>query len=183
MFMLDLCSGLGGASSAFRDMGWRVLTLDNNPVFKCDITVDINQWNYPSDLPVPDLVWASPPCTEFARESMPWSKTGIDPDLSILKSCVRIIKQSKAKYYIIENVRGAIKYFVPLIGNYRYHVGAFYFWGCFPLPPVIKKTWQNKQNYSSKDEFKRSLVPYSLSSALAYQIQNQKNFFFLIDKK
>lgn len=55
LLMLDLCCGLKGASAAMRDRGWEVVRGRR-----------------------PDLVWASPPCTEFSRESMPWTKTGND---------------------------------------------------------------------------------------------------------
>jgi site-specific DNA-cytosine methylase len=32
MRMLDICSGLGGASEAFIDAGWEVTRLENNPL-------------------------------------------------------------------------------------------------------------------------------------------------------
>lgn len=31
--MLDLCAGLGGASAAMRERGWRVITLDADPAY------------------------------------------------------------------------------------------------------------------------------------------------------
>lgn len=133
MLILDLCAGLKGASQAMKERGWQVITLDIDPRFKCDITADVREWHYPAEFPRPDLIWASPPCDEFARESMPWSKTGKTPDMSIVLACKRIIEEAQPKYYVVENVRGAINYFRPHFGNYRYHVGAFYLWGFFPV--------------------------------------------------
>ena len=41
MKVLDLFSGLGGFSQAFKDRGHKVTTLDNNPEFNPDICIDI----------------------------------------------------------------------------------------------------------------------------------------------
>lgn len=73
MLMLDLFAGLGGASQAMRERGWEVVTVDNDPAFGCTVTADLASWSW--DGPTPDLVWASPPCTEFSRESMPWCRS------------------------------------------------------------------------------------------------------------
>lgn len=73
MLMLDLFAGLGGASQAMRERGWDVVTVDNDPRFGCTHTADLLTWSYTG--PRPDLVWCSPPCTEFSRESMPWCRS------------------------------------------------------------------------------------------------------------
>ncbi len=70
--MLDLFAGLGGASQAMRARGWDVVTVDNDPRFGCTHTADLSTWGYEG--PPVDLVWASPPCTEFSRVSMPWCR-------------------------------------------------------------------------------------------------------------
>lgn len=69
---LDLCSGLGGASQPALDRGWRVIRVDIDPRFKPDIVADVRA------LPLRpfhvDVLWASPPCQEFARATLPWLK-------------------------------------------------------------------------------------------------------------
>ena len=60
MRMLDLFSGLGGASRAMRERGWDVITVDIEPEFNPSIIADISTYHYEGKLPV-DLVWASPP--------------------------------------------------------------------------------------------------------------------------
>ena len=159
-----------------KERGWKVITLDFDPRFECDITADVREWHYPAELPRPDFVWASPPCDEFARESMPWSKTGKIPDMSIVLACKRIIEEAQPRYYVIENVRGAINYFRPHFGNYRYHVGAFYLWGFFPVPGQIKNNWKKKESYGSKQRAERAVIPAPLSRAIAIQAEGQASF-------
>lgn len=176
MLILDLCAGLKGASQAMKERGWQVVTLDFDPRFECDITADVREWHYPAELPRPDFVWASPPCDEFARESMPWSKTGKIPDMSIVLACKRIIEETQPKYYVIENVRGAINYFRPHFGNYRLHVGAFFLWGFFPVPGEIKNNWKKKESYGSKQRAERAVIPAPLSRAIAIQAESQATY-------
>lgn len=71
MLMLDLCCGLGGASKAMKERGWDVITVDIDPEFNPTIVADLRTFHYSG--PRPDLVWASPPCTEFSKYSMPES--------------------------------------------------------------------------------------------------------------
>jgi len=172
--ILDLCSGLGGGSSAFRENGWTVITLDYDPVFRTDIVCDLRSWS-PASLGVrPDVIWFSPPCTEFAREFMPWSKTGVDPDLSILLAGLAVIKYFNPDYYLIENVKGAISWFSPVLGSYRVSYDPYYFWGFFPLPGVVnRRVWKRKSSFGSKQEFQRSKIPYNLSLAFFRSVSSQ----------
>ena len=122
--MYDLCCGLKGASVAFAERGWKVVTLDNDPKFSPDIVADIRTWHYngPDN---PGFIWASPPCLEFSRESMPWTRRGVVPDMSIVESCKRIIDEAAPRYWIIENVRGAKQYFMELLGRPAKSSGRF----------------------------------------------------------
>lgn len=160
---IDLCCGLGGASSAWKARGWDVLTLDADPRFGADVTVDIREWEYTG--PRPLLVWASPPCTEFSRESMPWCRTGAVPDLSIVEACLRVIRQADPEFWVIENVRGAVKWLRPLLGDHRASYGPFFLWGSFPAFRAVVKPF--KERLSSARRADRARVPRALSDALA----------------
>lgn len=164
MRMLDLCSGLGGASSAMDAAGWEVIRVELNPDFEPDICCDVREFSTSEYF---DLVWASPPCTEFARESMPWCRTGKPPSMEILNACIRIIGDVNPRVWVIENVRGAIPYFAPYLGEPRYRNNPYFLWGNFPpLPRVRIRSKQKKEAYGSKDRAKRSLIPIEISRAV-----------------
>lgn len=163
MRMLDLFAGMGGASAAMVDRGWEVVTVDNEPRFNCAHTADLANWSY-SGPPV-DLVWASPPCTEFSRESMPWKRTGNRPSLELVEAARRITREVRPQWWVLENVRGATKYLNPLLGEPKQSHGPFFLWGQFPtfrcrVPPF-------KEKLSSARKAERAKVPYRLSLALA----------------
>ena len=163
MRILDLFAGLGGASAAFATRGWEIVTVDNDPAFGCTHTVDLAQWSY-SGPPV-DLVRASPPCTEFSRESMPWCRTGKVPSLELVEAARRIIAEVAPTWWVLENVRGATKYLNPLMGEPRQSHGPFFLWGVFPAFRCRVKPF--KEKLSSTARARRAKVPYALSEALA----------------
>jgi site-specific DNA-cytosine methylase len=78
MKMLDLFSGLKGASQAFEAAGWEVITVDNNPDLNPTICCDIEDlWLHPDFQQYMtkeyfNLIWASPPCIEFYKVGAPW---------------------------------------------------------------------------------------------------------------
>lgn len=163
MRMLDLFAGLGGASQAMRSRGWDVVTVDNDPRFGCTHTADLSTWSY--DGPPIDLVWASPPCTEFSRESMPWCRTGKAPSTGLVHAALRIIAEVSPTWWVIENVRGATKYLNPLMGPPLQSHGPFFLWGQFPAFACRVKPF--KEKLSSARRAERAKVPEALSSALA----------------
>lgn len=173
MRMLDLFAGLGGASAAMRDRGWEVLTVDSDPRFVCTWTADLSAWSYPGPRPV-DLVWASPPCTEFSREAMPWCRTGKEPSLELVRSAVRVVREVSPRWWVVENVRGAIRYFRPLLGPPRQSVGPMFLWGDFPVIRCRARWW--KERLSSTQKAERAKVPYALSLALARSCESCLTF-------
>src|SRR5260370_930747 len=79
---LDLCSGLGGASQPALDRGWKVIRVDIDPRFRPDIVADVRDLSLKFSFR-PDVLWASPPCQDFAKWGMRnWYPNPPDPDLS-----------------------------------------------------------------------------------------------------
>jgi hypothetical protein len=168
MRVLDLFSGLGGFSEAFRRRGHEVVTVDIDPTFKPTICKDVRELK-PEDIPGPwDVVLASPPCDEFARESMPWSKTGVRPSTELAEVTIRLIEQLRPRWWVIENVRGAVPYLKPILGSPVKRCGSRYLWGIFPPFDVPSKLCYGKEKIAPRPMRKaiRSLIPYPLSLAL-----------------
>jgi hypothetical protein len=165
MLMIDVCAGLGGASQAMRDRGWDVLTVDLDPAFGTDVVADVRTWQYSG--PTPDLMWMSPPCDEFAREWMPWSKTGRPPSMELVDACRRLVREIGPRWWVLENVRGA----VPYLGRPRAIVGPFYLWGVFPPLGAPRLNMRKKESMSSSWAAERAKIPYALSLSVALAVE------------
>jgi hypothetical protein len=170
--MIDLFSGLGGASQAMRDRHWQVVRVDLDPGFCPDVIVDIREFHW--DGAQPDLIWASPPCTEFAREVMPWTRTGRAPDLSLIEATIKVVMETKPRFWILENVRGATRWLDPILGKPRAIIGPYFLWGFFPpLPGVNLRERIKKESLPSSATAERAKIPYELSLAVAVACESQ----------
>ncbi len=66
MKLLELFSGTGSVGKPFRENGWEVVSVDLDGRYDPEIQTDILTWDY-SQVPVPDVVWSSPPCILYSR--------------------------------------------------------------------------------------------------------------------
>jgi len=200
MKVLDLCSGFGGFSEAFvRCPNWEVMRIEVNPLLSevphteiidvlefRDTLADMIERGYQPARP--DLILASPPCREFSTGfRSPRSQSAIhgeldsyQPDMTILEACLDIISMLKPTYYIIENVRGSIRYFKPYVGAPICSVGAWWFYGKFPSfnvnLEVPEKKNMDKRHSPLRVQY-RSVVPLVVSKAIKQAIESQTNLF------
>jgi len=192
MRMIDLFSGLGGASEAFAQNGWHVTRIDNNPIFgvggehevEGTIVKDVmtlEQWN-PGNV---DFLWASPPCYEFSLAySAPRAiaiREGVDfePDMTLLEQTIKLIEQYKPRYWCIENVLGASKFFSEKLGRHRIKLGSALLWGNFPI--IGLEALETKYKKKERDKHRRSKIrsnevakiPYWMSEQMRISVQYQ----------
>ena len=66
MRLLELFSGTGSVGKPWIEAGHEVISVDVDGRFGATIAGDILELNY-KDLPIPDVIWASPPCDQYAR--------------------------------------------------------------------------------------------------------------------
>jgi len=172
--LLDLCSGMEGVSNVARKLGWKTITVDINPEFNPDICADILQWEYIGETPL--VIWASPDCTQFAKDSFPktWACNRISPakpDPALMLACKRIIDQVKPRFWIIENVRGSVKHFTPHLGDYNKKIGNQYLWGNFPIFDTSAIFGKEKIGPCKNRPAIRSMIPEGITKSLLSQIE------------
>jgi hypothetical protein len=107
---LDLFSGTGSISSAFRRAGHECDSLDIDPRFNPTLCVNILEWKY-KELPrgYYDVIWASCPCEQY---SIARSKARAPRDLMLADSIVlltqEIIDWFSPSCWFIENPAGSL---------------------------------------------------------------------------
>lgn len=181
--MLDLFSGLGGASAPFVwSDDWEVVRIDNHPhliygdeLIRGDLMADdwhqlIQVWDF-------DVVWASPPCTNFST-----ANPNRKPSLGIpfVERALHIIDAVNPHVWIIENVKGSIKHLEPLLGPPRLILGPYVFWGNFPLFWADMKDYSKMENDTWSDDplrpLKRAYIPPRISNAFIQALNQQTKF-------
>ena len=103
---------------------------------------------------------------------MPWLDQKDMPDLSIVNAVHRIAGETKPRFWILENVRGAVYW----LGKPSAIYGPIYLWGFFPdLGRVRIAPW--KEKLSGAQQQLRAFIPGELSEAVAKAIEKQEGLF------
>lgn len=163
---IDLCCGIGGWARGFLDAGWEV------------VGYDIEELPYPGLLVLQDvrtlagrafsgarLIVASPPCEEFSRHAMPWTraKNPPPPDLSVVHACFRVAEEAGVPL-VLENVSAAARWLGPPVIRY----GSRYLWGDgVPALCPVARRFREKERLSSSRRRERALIPVEFSRFLA----------------
>lgn len=120
MNVLELFAGSRSIGNAAEELGHNVFSSDIEPFNRIDYVVNILEFDYRMVPFVPDVIWASPPCTGFSVAAIGhhWklvngiyipqtetAKLGIE----IAKKTIEIINYYKPKYFFIENPRGMLR--------------------------------------------------------------------------
>jgi len=121
MKVIDLFSGLGGWSQAFKDHGHEIITVDIEQRFNPTICKDIMEITMEDFKGFrPDVILASPPCECFSVASIGchW-KNGVPDEktkkaIEIVKHTLSLIIDLHPKYWFLENPRAMLR---TLIGN------------------------------------------------------------------
>lgn len=169
---VELFSGTAGATAAFRTHGWNVITVDIDGRHKPDIIADVRALplNLGPDVGRPvELLWCSPPCQEFSDANV---NKPLRPSLDLYFAALAAVRMMRPRYWIIENVRGAI----PFFGTPVQKVGPFCLWGYFPLLAVELEMHDHRKSCGTPNDRRRgrntrgaiesAAVPRALSDAL-----------------
>ena len=158
--LLELFCGTKSVGTVFETAGYEIVSLDYNKKFNATHTVDILTWDYKQYEPdYFDVIWASPDCRTFSiatggkyrSKDMIYGKNndaqgGADLGNAMIVKLIEILKYFKCKAWFIENPRGLLQYFPPLVEFMKEVNGhkvlvyyGNYGWG-FPKPTHI---WSN----------------------------------------
>jgi hypothetical protein len=152
MKLLDLCCGLGGWSIGFYRAGFDctgVDILDIGYPYRL-VKIDLKDYHPTGHF---DVVADSPPCTEFSdmtRLAVSRGQRGpADPNkgMELVRESLRIIREVNPRFWILENVRGSLKYIEPVLGPPKIIIKPWYLWG--KLPPFLFP----QSNFPSKTDF------------------------------
>jgi hypothetical protein len=184
---LDLCSGLGGASQSALDRGWKVIRVDIDPRFKPDIVADVRA------LPLKpfhvDVLWASPPCTEFTKTGLPtsWAKyryEGWLPTPESIKRSIELVQACRScaerfgADWVIENVGGSRKFLTPVLGPVRARTSGHIFWSNMPLmiPTGLSgRKWLLSPTKDPRDRAAaRAKIPYEIGEAICAAVERRE---------
>ena len=121
---LELCSGYGSFSHVAKtEFGYDTTTIDIDPYFDPTICIDILNWNYRTFEPGHfDVIWASPPCTQYSNSKRSGVRN-LELADSIVMKCKEIIQYYKPRLWFIENpFTGLLKHRPLLTGLPSYRV-------------------------------------------------------------
>jgi len=192
--LVDLGSGLGGASEAFvGDSEWDVLRFDNAEevqgvpkTIQMDYVQDIQSCiarihlEILTQKPTEVIIWASPECKQwsdgFNSEKCKKRREGevFIPDLSQITAIRHIIEVIKPTSWIIENVKGGREFLNPILGEPRLYKNPYYFWGEFPVFRIEGVSSDKSKLGPSKMRYwERSKIPIEISRSFKRALENQ----------
>ncbi len=119
MKVLELFSGTGVLSEAFRAAGHEAMTVDWDAAHRPDLRCDIGSLRADEVLSAfgrPDVVWASPDCTTYSVMCISRHRDGTRPKSEYAALCDRVnehvcdlIRELKPKAWFVENPRGMLR--------------------------------------------------------------------------
>ena len=199
MRVLDLFSGLGGFSEAFVRAGDEVLRVENNPLLsevpnttQQDVIEMLDRLQDYEEIGQSirdyDVLLASPPCHEFSlAHSAPQaiaSRNGefedYNPDMTLVEAVLEIVRITKPKFWIIENVRGSIRHFKKLGLEPQVINGSFVFYGKFPKFGNVETPTKSDNDPGPNNPLRsnhRAKIPLELSIAIRDAIVSQTSLF------
>ena len=196
MRVLDLFSGLGGFSEAFVLAGDEVLRVENNPLLSevphttmQDVLAMRDRLHiyHAQGEPIReyDVLLAGVPCDEFSlaysskRSKAQRAGEEWNPNMEYLEATLDIIRITKPRYWVIENVNGSQRYFSEFGLTARQIHGAHVLYGNFPMfhTENLPSKADRDKRWSEIRSNHRAYIPLQLSNNLRKAIVDQKTLF------
>jgi len=168
---VDLYCGKGGWTNGFLEAGFTVIGVDiqfHKGYRGLFLQRDIAAWNG-NGITTADVIVASPPCDEFSRFQMPWTrrKNPLAPSMELVNAAYRLREVFRPRVFILENVRAAQQWLGPAI----LHRGPYYLWGDILLAPAVVA--KAKESYSGSQKAERAMIPFDLAYGIALSCKSR----------
>lgn len=156
MNVLELFAGSRSIGKEAEKLGMKVFSSDIEQFGKIDYVVDILKFDYKNVAFIPDIIWASPPCTGFSVASIGTHWGGghraYEPKtetarlgIALVKQTIKIInhyrKLNPKLIYYIENPRGVLRKLGLLDGVPFHHTISYCQYGDERMKPT--DIWTN----------------------------------------
>ncbi len=162
LLFVELFAGSKTVARAFRDQGWRTLTIDNNPDLEPDICCDIRDVT-PEMLEGATVIWASPPCTVFSVAGFgrghfkDYKPQTVDAEeaIQIIKHTLALIEEVNPVYWFMENPRGLLRK-MDFMAKYPRDTVTYCMYGHDRMKPTdifgrFPRGWKGKNCFHFKD--------------------------------
>ena len=153
--LLELFSGTGSIGRAFSALGWEVDSVDikGSPTWRTDVrNLDLQS------LPHYDIVWASPPCTQYStsrsNNKTPRDIEGAD---ELVNTALRIIAHCQPLLWWIENPQTGLLKSRPMMQNLPYHDVDYCCYGT--LYRKRTRLWTNARSWTGARLCNRTTCP------------------------
>ena len=121
MRVLELFSGTGSVGYVCKRLGCEVVSLDRD--MEADIRADVVDWecrSYPHPPGSFDVIWSSPPCTEYSRAKTIGVRK-VDEANGIVKHTLEITDYFNSTYWIMENPQTGLLKNQPFAADLPYN--------------------------------------------------------------
>lgn len=173
---VDLFAGTGGATRAFREAGWLVVSIDITAQRGgADVVADVRALPLARGTAI-DFLWASPPCTEFSRADPRVDHATKRPSIELVAATLEAVAELRPRFWILENVTGAI----PFLGIPVQKLGPWCLWGYFPhiYAPFSVQTHRKSRFHSAAV---KAAIPWELSRAVHRSVERHLGVAHLLD--